>query len=263
MIPKKRFSQNFLTNQGILKSITKLANVKDRNVIEIGPGKGALTKYLIDDSKSVLAFELDNDLVRYLDELKKSSSNFDYVLQDFLTVDIDKYSDHIVVGNIPYNITSKIVYKLIKSNINNFTLLVQKEYADRLCAKPHSSEYGYITALSNLFGEFTRLLFVGRKNFYPSPKVDSELISFKRHDKQKLMGAEEEFESFLKQAFSQKRKYLTTNLSGYNGYTKNELITLFANIGILPSARAEELDTNTFLTLFDLLKRKCRYNLNE
>ena len=140
----KRFGQNFLMDQNILNKIVTIINLEDQKVIEIGPGYGALTKHLVAIAKEVIAFEIDYNLSDFLKEIFKEQSNLKIINQDFLEIDLSCYQDYLIVANIPYNITTEILFKIFANyqNFETIILMVQKEFAIRLCAKLNQLGYG-------------------------------------------------------------------------------------------------------------------------
>ena len=140
---KKKFGQNFLTDKNLLQKIVNSANIDGLDVIEIGPGQGALTNYLVLQAKTVTAYEVDNDLKDFLYNLASKHDNLTVNFMDILEVDLPNDKEYHVVANIPYNITSPIIFKLLESdNIKSATLMVQKEVCDRITARPGSKIYG-------------------------------------------------------------------------------------------------------------------------
>ena len=178
MKAKKKYGQNFLKNEEIIKNENDL-------IIEIGPGRGALTKYLIKKNCDLVCIEIDTDLKFYLD--KYQSKKCKIIYEDILKVDFKEitknYQNIYVVGNLPYYITSPIIEHLI-NNIKSkkMVFMVQKEVADRYSAKVNTKEYGYFTLFLNFYYEVNNEIFVSKNNFDPIPKVDSEVISLSLKD---------------------------------------------------------------------------------
>ena len=182
---KKRYGQNFLNNEIILDRIVNLFEVKENSkIVEVGPGAGALTKKLINKNVSVIAFEIDRSLKKFLDLIE--SDNLNIIYNDFLKVNLNDYfkkSDNIYfVANIPYYITTPIITKFIDEGIipEVMILMVQKEVGERLSAKPRSKEYGAITAILNYYFNIDYEFTVERDNFYPIPNVDSCIIKLSK-----------------------------------------------------------------------------------
>ena len=175
---KKRFGQNFLVDSNIAKKICSISSDKLTKTIEIGPGLGALTEYLVNNSKSLDAYEIDKDLYEILKEEFKDASIYN---EDFLDTDLSKYKEPInVVSNLPYYVTTPILFKLFNSklDIKKITVMVQKEVADRFTAKPKTKDYNALSIIVNYLFVVKNEFNVGASNFYPSPNVSSSVISF-------------------------------------------------------------------------------------
>lgn len=217
---KKRLGQNFLNNENILKKIVSISNLKNKNIIEVGPGKGALTKHIItQEPKSLFLIEKDKSLKPYLEKLihekeQQSKIIYDDVLQVNLSeITPDKKS--IIIGNLPYNISTTLIVNLL-TIMNNFALLifmVQSEVANRLCAKVSTKEYGRISVLSQLFCQIEKIFDVSPENFFPKPKVNSTVIRI--NPIKKITFRYEDIDFLLKKAFCFRRKKIRNNLLRY------------------------------------------------
>ena len=248
MKAKKSLGQNFLQDEKVLANIANLFNSEKKDLIlEIGPGMGALTKYLVLKKSSVLAYEIDIRMKEYLDKL----NNLEVIYQDFLTSnlkELDKYNANnlYVVANIPYYITTPIIEHILKYVIpQKMILLVQKEVANRICALPNSKDYGYFTVFLNHYFNCQKKFDVSPDAFVPAPKVTSSVIVL---DKKEYINNlnEKKFFAFLKKAFSQKRKTLKNNLREYWFIIEPILKENGYNINV----RAEQLSYEMFVTLF-------------
>ncbi|MDC8916192.1 16S rRNA (adenine(1518)-N(6)/adenine(1519)-N(6))-dimethyltransferase RsmA [Metamycoplasma hyosynoviae] len=244
--PKKSLGQNFLINENINKKIVDIAQCSNKNVIEIGPGKGALTKYLISKAKNVVAYEIDKDLIEDLENLK--ASNLKIVNIDFLKIKDLDFENQIVIGNIPYYITSDIIFKLLEFifKIESIVLLMQEEVADRICAKPKTKEYGKLAVSLQACSNCQKLLKVKPENFYPIPKVNSAIIKieFKKHLDFDLKS----FLEFTKTIFQFKRKTLFNNLK--TKYSLEKISDIFKTNNLTSKTRSEELEVVQIITLF-------------
>ena len=254
MKAKKSLGQNFLKDENVLKRIANIFETKENDlIIEIGPGKGALTKHLINKKSNLLCIELDTDLMPYLDKYENSKTKIIY--NDILKVNLKDYipkdiNNIYVIANIPYYITTPIIEYLTESNINikGIALLIQKEVAERYSATPESKEYGYITVYLNHFYNIKKEFDVPKNAFNPIPKVDSSLITLiKKEDIEDINF--NKFNSFIKEAFSMKRKALKNNLKNY------DIDDLLLNMNKTLTIRAEELSYNEFLYLFKRLNK--------
>lgn len=245
---KKQFGQNFLKDLNILKKIG--AEIKpDLNVLEIGPGQGTLTEILIQKSKSVFSIEIDKDLKVSLTELKNKYKNFDFAIADFLEYGVVRGKYDIVVGNIPYYISTDIIFKIVENNFSEFVLMVQKEYADRLTALPRTSQYSKLTVSVNSFYDIKKAFTVSKTCFYPIPKVDSAVVCFKSKKSLILDEQRSKYFEFLKTCFFSKRKTLFNNLLKTK-FDKNLILGIFQELQIDLNARAENLDATQFQKLF-------------
>ena len=252
---KKSLGQNFLKDENILRKIADSFDVTEKDlIIEIGPGMGALTKYLIQKSSDLLCYEIDERLKDTL--LSFSKENVQIIFDDFLKrnlkEDLQKdYEKIYVIANIPYYITTPIIEHILASGliIHGMTLLVQKEVAMRFSAKPGSKDYGYFTVFLQHYFSAQKLFDVHPHAFSPLPKVMSSVVRLVR--KEKLIELDEsKFFEFLKMAFHQKRKTLKNNLQGYNW---DRIAPILQNSGYSLSARAEEISYETFVLIFQNL----------
>lgn len=254
MKAKKYYGQNFLKNEEIIKNITDLVNPGENDlIIEIGPGRGALTKYLTQKACDLVCIEIDTDLKVYLD--KYQSKKCKIIYEDILNVDLNEitkvYQNVFVVGNLPYYITSPILEYLINSiKAQKMVFMVQKEVADRYSAKVNTKDYGYFTIFLNFYYEVNKEIFVDKNNFDPIPKVDSEVISLSLKDKVPNINVGKYF-SFLKECFSHKRKTLKNNIVSYDF---EKIINVLNKYGLTESARAEQISEDIFIEIFKSLE---------
>ena len=250
---KKKFGQNFLQDNNIIKKIVNVCDpTKDDLIIEIGPGAGALTSELVKKSK-VLAYEIDNELKDKLTE-KFNDSDVDFIFDDFLNRDLKKdlekykYDNLYVIANLPYYITTPIINKIIdeKLNVKKMVLMVQKEVGERFSAKEGTKDYSSITVYLNYYFEIKKEFIVSRNSFFPKPNVDSIIISFTRKDNNYNVRNEELFFKLIKDSFKQKRKTLRNNLKEYD-FTKVEEILLKHNLPL--DIRAENISLDLFIEI--------------
>ena len=179
---KKKFGQNFLSDELLLEDIVKKAGVtSDDVVLEIGAGKGALTSVLSRYAKNVVSFEIDKELIEFLSE-KFNGTNVQMVFDDVMNYDDVKINEILgekfkLVANLPYYVTSPIITRFLQNdNLKSLTVMVQEEVADRIIAKPKTKDYGVLTIICQLFGKPQKVLRVGREKFYPIPNVDSAVV---------------------------------------------------------------------------------------
>jgi 16S rRNA (adenine1518-N6/adenine1519-N6)-dimethyltransferase len=250
---KHKWGQNFLSDQSVLKDIIQNVNFKSNDkIIEIGPGQGFLTKELKKLDIELYAFEIDNDMHKYLDNLVDSKTHIIYA--DFLNVNLKQYfkaEDQLhVIANIPYYITTPIIEKIIKAslNIQDMILMVQKEVADRLTSKPGNKEYGYFTAYLNCYYNVNKIRIVSRKAFNPKPNVDSALIKLLPNNNYLLINNFITFQQLLKAAFAHKRKTLKNNLTSYDELAIGEILK---TNGYSLNNRAEDIPLNVWIKVIN------------
>ena len=256
MKAKKSLGQNFLINDTIINQIVSLFSSGDNDlIIEIGPGRGALTNKLVKKKGYLKCIELDTDLRRYLDKYK--SNKCEIIYDDILTIDFNKlidkkYNNIYVIGNLPYYITSPIIEHLIKSKIvfNEMYFMVQKEVADRYSAIPGSKEYGYMTVFIKHYYDVTTEIIVGKENFKPVPKVTSAVIKLLKNDNV-YEEKDEEYFDFIKECFKLKRKTLKNNLREYD---LNKINTVLKKYSFEDNVRSEYLPEEVFRELYNNLK---------
>lgn len=267
---KKSFGQNFLTDLNVLKNIVEAAAItKEDNVIEIGPGIGALTEQLAQAAGEVVALEIDQDLIPVLKEVLEPYDNVTVINQDVLQANLpelikDQFTDPTkpvkVVANLPYYITSPILMGLLASPVNwaAICVMMQKEVAQRLTAKPGTKQYGALT-LAIEYQMSAKIAFnVSRRVFVPSPNVDSAIVVLKPReepltthpfDKKKLFG-------FIRGCFAHRRKSLWNNLQsavGKQAAVKEKMRGILDQLVISPQIRPERLTLEQFIELANAL----------
>ncbi|MBK5215244.1 MAG: ribosomal RNA small subunit methyltransferase A [Candidatus Pacebacteria bacterium] len=269
---KKSLGQNFLKSEPALKKMCEAGEVNDKDIIlEIGPGKGALTTKLLAISKKVLAVEKDRELFEFLkekfaDEIK--SGKFEIINEDILEINVKDYNlkkgDYKIIANIPYNITGAIFKKFLSSQDQPKTmvLLVQKEVAERIVAKPAKGGTGAgkesILSLSvKAYGTPKYIMKVAKRFFSPAPKVDSAIIAIYDISKNNFIGevSENNFFSVVKSGFAHKRKVLRKNLEILQK-TPLQIDNIFEKLKIDPKARAEDIKFDNWIKISEFLFKK-------
>ncbi|MDV2633748.1 16S rRNA (adenine(1518)-N(6)/adenine(1519)-N(6))-dimethyltransferase RsmA [Lactococcus lactis] len=263
---KKKFGQNFLTDHNILTKITQTAELsKEVNVIEIGPGIGSLTQYLLEEAAEVMAFEIDKSLIPILEETMAPYDNFTLVSADILKVDllseIQKFKNPNlpikVVANLPYYITTPILMHLIESKIpfSEFVVMMQKEVADRIAASPKTKAYGSLSIAVQYYMEARVAFIVPRTVFIPAPNVDSAILKMVRREAPLVEVEDEEwFFKTMHSSFVHRRKTLMNNLqAAFGKESKPEIEKLLAQAEISPTIRGEALSIEEFAKLADAL----------
>jgi 16S rRNA (adenine1518-N6/adenine1519-N6)-dimethyltransferase len=245
----RRLGQHFLVRQTVLDRIARAACTDSLGpVIEIGPGKGALTSHLLPLAAHLIAIEVDPVLVQYLRSKFRASPNLDVIENDILKVDLRALEPSVVVGNLPYYITSPIIEKVLslRPPVVRAVFLVQKEVAERLTASPGGRDYGYLSVQTQLLSEAELLFTVPAGAFRPPPKVDSAVVLLT--PRRELPVADTKaFLKFASMAFRQKRKTLRNNLLG--GYDKAKLDALTET-----KQRAEQLSIGDLIALWRRLE---------
>ena len=266
---KKSFGQNFLTDTNILQKIVDTAEIdKNVNVIEIGPGIGALTEFLAENAAEVMAFEIDDRLVPILEDTLRDHENVNVINEDVLKADLQTRVKEFknpelpikVVANLPYYITTPILMHLIESKIPfaEFVVMMQKEVADRISAEPNTQAYGSLSIAVQYYLTAKVAFVVPRTVFVPAPNVDSAILKMTRR-KQPLVEVKDEdfFFRVSKASFVHRRKTLWNNLTSHFGKSeevKNKLEQALENAAIKPSIRGEALSISDFARLSDALR---------
>ena len=264
---KKRLGQNFLVNPEVIADIIDFAQItKDDVVLEIGPGVGFVTEQLVKHAKKVIAVELDEEAIKELEKL--DCDNLQIIHNDILKTDLSDLCEGKikVVANIPYYITSPIIAHLLgeiddlenknRNKIIDIILMVQEEVARRIVATENSAskQYGLLTILSQFWADCSIIRLVGRRSFYPAPKVNSALVSLKvRKEPLLKLSDYKHFRKTIKAAFSQRRKTLKNCLVGA-GFDKEKVAQVISQMGLDENIRGEKLSIAQFGELSELLK---------
>ena len=256
MKAKKSFGQHFLNRPDIAKRIADsllLTNELNGRVLEVGPGQGMLTQFLIEKKHNLVAVEADKDMVFVLNQ-KYDKSELKVVFEDFMKVDLSKMFDNqefSLIGNFPYNISSQIVFKMIDSRaiVPEMVGMFQLEMAERVVAKPGGKEYGVISVLAQAFYEGKKLFNVDRGCFSPPPNVQSAVIRLTRKKNQDLGCDENLFRSVVKTAFNQRRKMLRNTMRPMFEKDPSVLADAFFN------RRPETLSLEEFVGLTQRIER--------
>lgn len=269
----KRFGQNFLIDDNILENIVKSAEITNNDlVIEIGPGLGNLTEYLLEKAAYVILVEIDNNMINILnDRFKKNNNNYILLNNDILKVNVDEIIENIenklnrkfekikVVANLPYYITTPIIFKLLQNEnrINEITVMVQKEVAERIVAKNKTKDYGILTLMVNYLGTSDIKLIVPNNSFIPAPNVTSAVIKITKN-KRFTVKDEELLFKLIHSSFAQRRKKIINSLEStkFLNMSKPELEKLFNECNISLNARAEELELQDYIKIVDIIANK-------
>jgi len=261
--PKKSLGQNFLVNEdAALRIVEQLNLLPSDTVLEIGAGKGALTKHLLGKCKEVIAVEIDQRMCQYLKKKFSGYTNLQIVREDILRLNLRRYSQKgtiKVVGNIPYHLTAPIISRLIdnKESICLAILTVQKEVAERICAKPDTKDWSLLSILAQLHAD-VKFLFVLKPGwFYPPPKVRSAVVelSFLSNPRVKIENTEHFF-GIARLMFQQKRKMIINSLASGLGLPKAETKEKLEKEKIDYSLRPQSLDLEKLAAISSVLKWK-------
>lgn len=256
---KKKFGQNFIIDENIIKSIITKSDIDENTlVIEIGVGAGALTIGLSQFAKNVLCYEIDETLKQVLDVTLKNQKNVDIIYKDFLQADIKndikkyEYKKIYVIANLPYYITTPIIMRIIESKIDvdKIVVMVQKEVGDRFKASPNTKDYNSLSVFLNYYFDIRKLLDVSRNVFMPKPNVDSIVVEFKKKENIYKVKNEDFFFKLIRDSFVQKRKTIRNNLKEYD-LDKIETVLKKHNFDL--SVRAEQLPIELFVELSNYL----------
>ncbi len=260
---KKGLGQNFLTSQEVLEEIADAAEIDGGGVLEIGPGFGVLTNELAKRAKKVVACEIDARLIPILSDTLSEYNNIKIINRDILKTDVRALIDEefggekiSIAANLPYYITTPIITGVIEARlpIKNFVVMVQKEVADRIGAKPGTKDYGALSVLCRFYTEPEIISVVPAGLFVPRPKVDSAVLRMRFRDKPAVETKDERmFFRVVKAAFSQRRKTLLNCLASNFQSSKDELRELLLSVGIEPTRRGETLTLSEFAAIADKL----------
>ncbi|MEM7549333.1 MAG: 16S rRNA (adenine(1518)-N(6)/adenine(1519)-N(6))-dimethyltransferase RsmA [Bacteroidota bacterium] len=242
--PKKHLGQHFLNNNAIAERIVQSlsSEPKDETVIEVGPGTGVLTQFLIDRYEKLILLDIDAESIEYLNK-KYAKAKVDIVHDDFLKIFPFDKEPVKIIGNFPYNISSQIFFKVYeqRDSVTEVVGMLQKEVAERIASPPGNKKYGILSVLLQAFYTIEYLFTVGPEEFIPPPKVQSGVIRLKRNEVQSLDCDIDLFKRVVKAGFQNRRKTLRNALKVFNFTSdlKNELLI----------KRAEQLSVNDFVLL--------------
>ena len=266
---KKKFGQNFLIDDNILKKIVEASGVtKDDFVVEIGPGIGAMTQHLCERARKVVAVEIDSKLMEVLEETLSDYDNVEVINKDILKMDLRELAEREnggkpmhVVANLPYYITTPIIMGLFESHapIASITVMIQKEVADRMKAEPKSKDYGALSLAVQYYSEIEIVAQVPPGCFIPAPKVGSTVIHLEKTKAPKVEVENEKLMfDLIRAAFNQRRKTLMNALknSPLLPFSREEIVAAIEKTGKKPTVRGEELSLSEFAELANIFDSK-------
>lgn len=259
---KKRFGQNFLTDKNLLKKIVEAAQIKDKNVLEIGPGLGALTQFLVLDAKKYLAYEIDYSLQNVLSKFE--DKNIKFIFNDFLEAEVEydlgnyfKDEDVHLIGNLPYYITTPIIFKFLElKQLQSATIMVQKEVGDRMASQQNIKSYNAFSVILQHYADVRIVMNVNKKMFKPVPKVDSVVIKLTKKETYLTPEEEKLFIKIVKLGFMHKRKTLLNNLSTGLEVDKIKILEILKENGFNETTRGESLSVADFIKLMKCINEK-------
>ena len=259
MQPRKpKLGQNFLVDDGARHRIADaLGDVSDRIVIEIGPGHGAITSILAERARRLICIELDRSLVPVLRFRFRNHPNVEIIEADVLETDLSALvasgEQALVIGNLPYYVTSDILLHLFAHStaLETAVVMMQREVADRVAAVPGTRDFGLLSATAQMYAAVNALFTLPPDAFSPPPDVYSTVVRMRFAPRFSELGIEDRvaFDRFLKQCFQQKRKTLSNNLRA-SGYTSSQVAAACGEAGVEPGTRAEALPLTSFAALF-------------
>ncbi len=260
---KPKLGQNFLVDPAACVAIADaLGDVSAETVVEIGPGRGAMTGILARRAKRLVAIELDRELAPRLRGQFEGRPEVEVIEADVLTIDLASLRQSgerlAIVGNLPYYITSDILLRLFEYHaiISRAVVMVQREVADRIAAEPGTRDYGLLTATARLYARVDRVLTLPPGAFQPPPEVHSTVLRLTMRPRFEELGVEARaFIAFLKASFAQKRKTLAKNLRAA-GFEGDRIGAAMEKAGVAPLARSEEIDLERMATLWKNLKQE-------
>ncbi len=261
MRPRKRFGQHFLTDESVLqKIVTMIAPSTDDHMVEIGPGQGAMTAYLLPHVKRLDLIEIDRDLVRYLQQHFAGQSHLhihesDVLKFDFASLDLEGAKFR-VVGNLPYNISTPLLFKLFaaKAHIHDMVFMLQKEVVERLAAEVGAKNYGRLSVMAQYHCRNEFLFSVPPTAFHPPPKVESAVLHMQpQHQPSYQLANTQHFEHIVQEAFSHRRKTI------HNALKKLIEPGVFAQLDIDPKRRPQELSVQDYVNIANGTSQQLQY----
>lgn len=256
---KKIFGQNFISDKNLLNAIVADSGISfNQDVLEIGTGAGTLTEVIAEKANKVVTYEIDKNLIEYLQEKFKSKQNIklicgDALKEDIKTIEANFEGNYHIIANIPYYITSPLIFKFIEqtNRVESITIMVQKEVAKKIIAKPKDENYGVLSVMMQYYCDAKITRIVSKKMFTPKPKVDSAVITLKRKNNVEF---DEAFKKFVFGVFSMKRKTLVNNLLKLN-YKKSIIEETFSKLNLDLTVRSETLTCEQIRQLYLLLNK--------
>lgn len=262
----KKFGQNFIFDTNLLSAIVNDAGVDNTTkVLEIGPGAGTLTKKLCEKAEKVVSYEIDTNLKPILEENLKECTNSEIVFGDIMkqkTIDIEEKlgGEYVMVANLPYYITTPIIFKFLEeaTKLKSITIMVQKEVAERICAKHNTEDYGAITVQIGAIADARITRIVKRNMFKPAPNVDSAVVRIDFNQSKYDIANLDLFKRVVTSAFAMRRKTLANNLKSSFSLSMEKVSEVLANCGFRADIRGEAIGIEDFVLLSNELNKILR-----
>lgn len=258
----KQFGQNFLTDNVLLNGIIDDAQINGGTVLEIGAGAGTLTRELCKRAKKVIAFEIDRNLEKVLEITLADCQNVQVIIGDIMRYGIKDIENmcggnYSVVANIPYYLTTPLIMNFVENgeNVQSLTLTIQKEVAERLCAKPATKDYGAITVGVSAVADVTLTRELSRTLFFPQPNVDSAVVRIDMNKNKFDITDRKLFRKTVKTGFAMRRKTLSNNLMVGFGIDRTLAEKILANCKFAANCRGEELSVEQFVMLYRAIEQ--------
>lgn len=258
---KKSLGQNFLLDENVTRSIAREAdNFRPFNILEIGPGAGALTLALCKIGRPITVLEKDDHCADYIQKTFRDVPDFGVIHGDALNAELPEFCYQadkrpILVSNLPYNVASQIYFRFIDADLPlvGMVLMFQREVAWRFMASPNTSSYGALSVVAQYYHEIDHVMDVPPESFRPAPKVTSTVLRFAPRKRELSGESEMLFRKFVHAAFAMRRKTMSNSLNGFNGISKDAWIERLTALGFEPSVRAESLSFRDFIRIFKSL----------
>lgn len=256
---KKQYGQNFIYDTNLLKALVNDAFVTNKDeVLEIGVGAGTLTKCLCEKAKKVVCYEIDKSLEDKILNNLCDYNNFEINFKDIMKADKEEINSKFegafkIVANLPYYITSPIIFKFLEEdyNLTSLSIMVQKEVADRICAKENTKDYGILSVMIQSCADAKITRQINRKMFTPMPNVDSSFVNIQINKNKYDIKNKDKFRNFIKTCFSMRRKTLTNNLKSF--CNKNNLLDALKQLNLPENVRSEQISVENFVKIFNLI----------
>lgn len=257
----KSFGQNFISDKNLLDAICKDSEIdKTCDVLEIGTGAGTLTQAISEHARKIVSYEIDKSLIPVLQDKFQFTDNIELVFKDIMKEDNITISEKFpngfqIVANIPYYITTPIIFKFVESglNIKSITIMIQQEVAERLVAKEGTKDYGSLTVVLNAIADIKITRIVNRQMFTPMPNVDSAIVKITFNKNKFKIANQKKFASLVKCAFANRRKTFVNNLNSCLGYSKEQAKNLLTKAGVSTDIRGEELSIEKLIEISNLM----------